>query len=83
MYLAVTSVEPLKDYKLLLTFENGEKKIFDMKPHLDKGIYRELRNEEIFRSVRVSFDSIEWCNNADVDPEFLYEKSKELSSFTL
>jgi len=26
MYLAVINVEPLKDYKLLLTFENGEKR---------------------------------------------------------
>ncbi|WP_227762490.1 DUF2442 domain-containing protein [Zhaonella formicivorans] len=35
MYLAVKGVEPLNDYQLLLTFENGEKRIFDMKPYLD------------------------------------------------
>ena len=77
MYLAVTDVKPLSDYQLLLTFENGEKRIFDMKPYLDKGIYRELKDESKFKSVRVSFDSIEWCNQADIDPEFLYEKSVE------
>lgn len=76
MYLAVIDVEPLNDYKLLLTFENGEKRIFDVSPYLDKGIFQELKNEEKFRSVRVSFDSIEWCNQADLDPEFLFEKSK-------
>jgi hypothetical protein len=59
-----------------LTFENNEKKIFDMKPYLDKGIFSELKDEKKFRSVRVSFDSIEWCNQADLDPEFLYYKSK-------
>jgi len=68
---------PLSDYRLLLTFDNSEKKIFDMKPYLDKGIYRELKDESKFKSVRVSFDSIEWCNQADIDPEFLYEKSSE------
>ena len=77
MYLAVTDVKPLSEYKLLLTFENGEKRVFDMKPYLDKGIYKELKDESKFRSVRVSFDSIEWCNQADIDPEFLYEKSVE------
>lgn len=72
MYLAVIDVEPLNDYKLLLTFENGEKRIFDVSPYLDKGIFQELKNEEKFRTVRVSFDSIEWCNQADLDPEFLF-----------
>ncbi len=77
MYLAVTDVKPLSGYQLLLTFENGEKRLFDMKPYLDKGIYKELKDEGKFRSVRVSFDSIEWCNQADIDPEFLYDKSVE------
>lgn len=75
MLVAVKDVKPLNNYRLLLSFENGEKKIFDMKPYLDKGIYKELRNEEIFNSVTISFDSIEWANNADIDPEFLYIKS--------
>ncbi len=76
MYLAVTEVEPLDDYQLLLTFENGEKRIFDMKPYLDKGIFQELKDRKKFRTVRVSFDSIEWGNQVDIDPEILYEKSK-------
>ena len=79
MYISVKSVRPLSEYQLLLTFENGEKKIFDMKPYLDKGIYKELKDETKFKTVRISFDSIEWCNNADIDPEFLYEKSKKIT----
>ena len=46
-----------------------------MKPYLDKGIFKELKDENKFKSVRVSFDSIEWCNQADIDPEVLYERS--------
>ena len=79
MYISVKSVRPLSEYQLLLTFENGEKKIFDMKPYLDKGIYKELKDESKFKTVRISFDSIEWCNKADIDPEFLYEKSKKVT----
>ena len=79
MYISVKSVRPLSEYQLLLTFENGEKKIFDMKPYLDKWIYKELKDENKFKTVRISFDSIEWCNNADIDPEFLYEKSKKIT----
>ena len=38
MYLAVKEVKPIDNYKLILTFENNEVKIFDMIPYLDKVI---------------------------------------------
>jgi hypothetical protein len=75
MYLAVKEVEPLDDYLLLLTFENGEKKHFDMKPFLNLGIFSELKDYALFKTVRPCFDSIEWDNEADLDPEFLYQSS--------
>jgi hypothetical protein len=59
----------------LLTFENNEKKKFDMKPHLNKGIFKELNNVDLFNSVKISFDTIQWANDADLDPEFLYANS--------
>ena len=75
MYLSVKQVKPLEDFKLLLTFENGEARIFDMNPYLEKGIFKELKDIGMFNSVKVSFDSIEWQNEADMDPEVLYEDS--------
>ena len=75
MYLAVKSVKPLPNYKLLLTFENDETRIFDMNPYLDKGIFKELKDYTLFNTVKVNFDSVEWANEADLDPEFLYEES--------
>ncbi len=35
MYLAVKEVKPIDNYFLLLTFENGEVRKFDMKPYLE------------------------------------------------
>ena len=75
MYLAIRDVKPLDDYLLLLTFENGEKRQFDMKPYLDLGLFQELRDLRLFKTVRTSFDTIEWENEADLDPELLYQKS--------
>ena len=75
MNYAVISVEALENYNLLLTFKTGEKKIYDMKPHLDGGIFEELKDKNHFRKVRVSFDTIEWENGADFDPEVLYQDS--------
>ena len=76
MYLSVTDVKALDDYQLLLKFENNEEKIFDVKPYLEIGKFKELTNKKLFKTVRVSFDSIEWDNQLDLDPELLYQKSK-------
>ncbi len=78
MYLAVKNVVPQDNYLLLLTFENGEQRQFDVKPYLDFGIFQELKDKNLFQTVRTSFDSIEWDNEADLDPELLYTKSIKL-----
>lgn len=75
MYLAIKDVKAQDNYLLLLTFENGEKRQFDMKPYLDRGIFQELKEIRLFKTVKLSFDSIEWDNEADFDPEVLYQKS--------
>ncbi len=75
MYLAIKDVKPQDNYLLLLTFENGEIRQFDMKPYLDYGIFQELKDLRLFKTVKKSFDSIEWDNEADFDPEVLYQKS--------
>jgi hypothetical protein len=72
---AVRSVVPLAEYRLLLTFDAGEQRVFDVKPYLDKGIFAALKDPSLFRSVRVSFDTIEWTNGADLCPEVLYAES--------
>jgi len=75
MYLGVTKVKPLPDYRLLLTFENNEEREFDVKPYLEIGIFSELKDISKFNSVSVKFDTIEWFNGADLDPEILYSDS--------
>jgi hypothetical protein len=75
MYLSVIDVKPQDDYSLLLTFENGEKRMFKMSEYLDLGIFKELKNENVFKSVHIAFDSIEWANGIDLDPEELYQGS--------
>lgn len=79
MYLAVISVKPIEEYKLLLKFENGEEKIFDCSKYLEIGKFKELKNKKEFENIRVSFDSIEWGNGLDLDPEILYRDSLVVS----
>lgn len=46
-----------------------------MKPYHDFGIFQELKDLRLFKTVKTSFDTIEWDNEADFDPEILYQKS--------
>jgi hypothetical protein len=39
----VKEVKPNPDYTLLITFTNDEKRLIDVKPYLDKGIFKELK----------------------------------------
>jgi Protein of unknown function (DUF2442) len=79
-YPAVKKVIPTIDFKLILTFSNGETRLFNMKPFLNKGIFRELRNIDMFHTVHVSFDTIEWENEADFDPEVLFKLGKKIKA---
>jgi hypothetical protein len=78
MCIAVKEVKPMNNYLLHLTFENGEIRQFDMKPYLETGIFKELKDPSIFNTVKPSFDTIEWVNEADFDPEVLYERSERI-----
>ena len=80
MKWSVKSVVPKSDYILHLTFEGGEIRIFDMKPYLEIGIFRALKDQKLFNTARVSFNTVEWSNKADIDPEVLYQYSKPIST---
>jgi hypothetical protein len=68
----VVAVRPHPDYTLMLTFANGEVKIFDVKPYLNIGIFRELQDQPYFNSVRAFLGSIQWQNGQDFCPDTLY-----------
>lgn len=74
----VKAVKPNTDYTLTLTFENGEVRVFDVKPYLDKGIFRELKDKREFNSVRPFLGSVQWRGGQDFCPDTLYVESKRI-----
>jgi len=76
MYPSVKQVTPGVDYTLSVLFDNGESGMIDMKPILDFGVFKRLKNYDEFRRVRVAFDTIEWDCGVDLDPEYVYSKCK-------
>jgi hypothetical protein len=70
------SVTAVSDHRLSLTFDNAERRLFDVKPYLTTGVFAELSAPSLFQSVRVCFDTVEWANGADLCPEVLYADSE-------
>lgn len=74
----IINVEVLENYELLLTFDNNVKKIKDMKPYLDKGIFTKLKDKDVFNKVKISFGTISWEDDIDMCADSLYETSEEV-----
>jgi hypothetical protein len=71
----VSAVSPMEDYRLLLTFSNGERRVFDAKPLFSVGAFRPLQNKIFFESVRAAHGSVLWPNGIDYCPDTLYIES--------
>jgi Protein of unknown function (DUF2442) len=73
--LDVVSVQPMQDYKLYLEFENGENRVFDMSPYLNKKPFLPLQDKSVFAQASVDFGTVAWPGNIDISPETLYDRS--------
>lgn len=71
----VTDVQPREDYTLLLTFSDGEKRVYNARPLLEKNIYHKLKNLSFFMSAREDCGTVVWNEDVDIAPEHLYENS--------
>lgn len=80
MYIPIVEVRPEDNYSLEVKFSDGQRRLLDMKPYLDKGVFNILKDERTFKTVHVSFDTVEWDCGVDLDPEFVFEKSEPLVS---
>lgn len=74
MYWDVKTVKPLIDYRIYVETEDGRRGIFDVKPYLDRGVFRELRDEHYFNQVGILFGAVTWPHEQDIAPETLLEQ---------
>ena len=78
--LDVTGVEVRPNYALLLTFENGEIRMFDMTPYMDLKPYLRLKGTALFNLAKVDYGTVVWPGEIDIAPETLYDESVPYSS---
>jgi len=73
----VKQVVASSDYKLVLTFTNGEHGIFDCSGLLAFGVFKELKDINYFNQARVLDGTVVWPHSQDICPDTLYLDSRK------
>ena len=77
----VTSVRPLDDCRLDVTFQDGTTGIISLKDRLFGPVFEPLRDPSVFRLVSVNeFGAVCWPNGADLAPDSLHEQLRAVAA---
>ena len=76
--LDVTKVVVRSGYNLELEFENGELRMFDMSPYMNKKPFIRLKDSAAFKCAFIDYGTVVWPGNIDIAPETLYDLSVPL-----
>ena len=61
----VIAVDARKNHVLFVRMANGKSGEFDVTPYLEKGIFKELKNEGYFRQAKPAFGGVAWPHQQD------------------
>ena len=78
--LDVTEVAVQPGYALILRFENGELRRFDMSPYMNQKPWNKLKDSPLFYLAKAQHGTVVWPGEIDIDPETLYERSRPLET---
>jgi hypothetical protein len=72
MLLDIVDFDFLNEYKILLTFENGEKREFDCATLIDQKPFQVFEDKNYFKRAKIEYGTLVWPNEIDIAPETLY-----------
>jgi hypothetical protein len=76
----VTTVKALPDHCIYVELANGQRGLFDLKPYLDHGVFRELKDLAYFNRVGIQWGAVTWPHEQDIAPETLLAELKPLGA---
>jgi Protein of unknown function (DUF2442) len=81
-YPKIKYVEPLKNYKLFIIFENGEIKFYSVKKLITEEPFSMLKNEELFFQAKIEDNGygVVWNDEIDISEYELWKNGVEIST---
>ena len=82
MFIEIINAKCLDGLKMLVSFNNGEHRLFDFATIVDSyPVFAPLKDKAILRQFHIS-DTLEWCNGSiDIAPEYIFEHGEPVSSY--
>ncbi|ORX23361.1 hypothetical protein BVF91_07495 [Thermoanaerobacterium sp. PSU-2] len=77
----IIDIKAADDYKLIITFEKGVIKEYDMKQKLDEWPFEMLKNKAYFKAIKVDIGGygISWNSDIDLSEYELWVNGKSIS----
>ena len=81
MFIEIINAKCLDGLKMLVSFNNGEHRLFDFATIVDSyPVFAPLKDKATLRQFHIS-DTLEWCNGTiDIAPEYIFEHGEPVSS---
>ena len=73
----VSAVEVCPNYNLIVTFNNGERKIYNAEHLLKFPMYKNLA--KVFNAARVAYGTVVWPGDMDISPDTLYLRGTSIN----
>ena len=74
--IRITEIKHLNDMTMIVTFDTGEKRLFNATQLLKYPAFASLADDTVFKSAQIEWDVITWCDGElDIAPEFVYANS--------
>lgn len=79
MFLEITKAKYLNDFRMLVSFNNGESRLFDFATIVERyPVFVPLKDRNTLKHFHIS-DTLEWCNGTiDIAPEYIFEYGEPL-----
>ena len=74
MWKEIIDAKYLDGYRMFLIFNDGQKRIFDFLPLIERyPVFKPLENLELFKTFVIT-DTLEWADGRiDIAPEYIYD----------
>ena len=81
MFLEITEAKYLNDFRMLVSFNNGESRLFDFATIIDRyPVFAPLKDKNTLKQFHIS-DTLEWSNGTiDIAPEYIFEHGKPIDA---
>ena len=82
IYPKIKSAEAIDSHSFLIEFDNSQKKKYDINRLLDREMFAPLRNETLFRAVKVDTGgfAVVWSTDIDISEHELWTHGESMHS---